>query len=132
MATEEGRDVKTCFLRNEPICNVEESAFISLMDNELDGLQKNDKWVRFFEGTGLRDSGEFGCPQYYITEPLRFTEAQLQQARRPRSSRAATMATGPVALQFKGNGHDPSARLRTGSAWPRQRRASLQRKGALT
>ena len=81
---------KHAFLRNEPKCNLEKNAFISLMDNELDGLQKNDKWVRFFEGTGLRDSGEFGCPQYYITEPLRFTEAQLQQARRPRSSRAAT------------------------------------------
>ena len=40
--------LKTCFLRNEPICNVEESAFISLVENELDRLQKNDKWLRFF------------------------------------------------------------------------------------
>ena len=39
---------KTCILRNEPICNVEENAFIWFGENGLHRLQKNDKWVRFF------------------------------------------------------------------------------------
>ena len=43
-----GGDAKTCFLRNEPNCNVEKTAFMWLIENELDRLQKNDKWVRFF------------------------------------------------------------------------------------
>ena len=40
-------DLETRFLRNEPKCNVEQIAFIWLMENELDGLQRNDNWVRF-------------------------------------------------------------------------------------
>ena len=45
-AADEGAS-KTCILRNEPICNVEENAFIWLGENELCRLQKNDKWLRF-------------------------------------------------------------------------------------
>src|SRR6266404_4197536 len=43
-----GTGQKTRFLRNEPKCNVEQIAFMWLMENELDRLRKNDKWVRFF------------------------------------------------------------------------------------
>src|SRR6266404_27239 len=43
-----GTGQKTRFLRNEPKCNVEQIAFMWLMENELDRSRKNDKWVRFF------------------------------------------------------------------------------------
>src|SRR5882724_11038937 len=43
-----GTGQKTRFLRNEPNCNVGQIAFIWLMESELDRLQKNDNWVRFF------------------------------------------------------------------------------------
>jgi hypothetical protein len=43
---------KTCNLRNEAICNVEENASILFGENRLCRLQKNDKWLRFFRNGG--------------------------------------------------------------------------------
>src|ERR1017187_4610967 len=50
-AADEGAS-KTCILRNEPICNVEENASIWFGENGLNRLQKNDKWLRFLAKRG--------------------------------------------------------------------------------
>ena len=51
----ERRASKTCNLRNEAICNVEEIVFMRHGEKELRRLQKNDKWLRFFGNEGSRE-----------------------------------------------------------------------------
>ena len=109
---------KTCFLRNEPKCNVEESTFIWFVENELDRLQKNDKWVRFFEAElvlGNLEKRELGRMTKDRRSQIAVTRAATGTVVLPGNLRSIYvrgretgaqqpgMATGTVALQFGDN-----------------------------
>jgi len=66
---------KTCFLRNEAICNVEEMASILVEEKELHRLRENDKWLRFpgNEGRSLDMNTPHINPLPYTTTACRRT-----------------------------------------------------------